>query len=135
MDRVIRLKRHIRAMAQAVALLVLVCSMLAPKVSLAFVTLFGSTASSVLICTGNGLKRVSLSPSGEIVDGASSEDSWVSPQCALPDQRASELERAWQQFSYPQFAAVALLSVGQGIRPPSALLWPSVLSRGPPAAW
>ncbi len=132
MDSVTRLKRRIRAVAHAAALLMLVCAMLAPKVSLALVTVFGSTQTSVVICTGSGLKRVSIAPDGQIIDDASDEDAWVSPHCALPDERTSELERAWQRVNFPQFAPISSFSVIDSISPPT-LIRPDVLSRGPPA--
>ncbi len=133
MDSVTRLKRRVRAVAQAAALLMLVCAMLAPKVSLALVTVFGSTHSSVVICTGGGLKRVTISPDGQIVDDISDENAWVSPQCALPDERTSELERAWQRVNFPQFAPISSISVVDSISPPT-LIRPDVSSRGPPAS-
>ena len=132
MDSVIRLKRRTRAVAHAAALLLLVCAMLAPKVSLALVTVFGSTQSSVVICTGGGLKRVSIAPDGQIIDDASDEDAWVSPHCALSDERTSELERAWQRVDFPRFSPISSLSVVDSVSLPS-LIRPDVLSRGPPA--
>ncbi len=132
MDSVYTFKRRIRAVAQAAALLLLVCAMLAPKVSLALVTIFGSTQSSVVICTGGGLKRVSIAPDGQIVDDVSDEDAWVSPHCALPDERTSALERAWQRVNFPQFAPMSSVNVVDNIRPPT-LIRPDALSRGPPS--
>lgn len=131
MDPVTRLKRRIRVVAHATALLLLVCAMLAPKVSLALVTVFGSNQTSVVICTGSGLKRVSIAPDGQIIDDASDEDAWVSPHCALSDERSSELERAWHRVNFPQFAPISLVSVVDSISPPN-LIRPDVLSRGPP---
>ncbi len=133
MDSVTRLKRRIRAVAQATALLLLVCAMLAPKVSLALVTVFGSSHSSVVICTGGGLKRVSIAPDGQIIDDVSNESAWVSQHCALLDERTSELERAWQRVNFPQFAPISSFSVVDSISPPT-LVRPDVLSRGPPAS-
>ena len=132
MDSVTRLKRRIRAVAHAAALLLLVCAMLAPKVSLALVTVFGSSHSSVVICTGGGLKRVSIAPDGQIIDDVSNESAWVSQHCALLDERTSELERAWQRVNFPQFAPISSFSVVDSISPPT-LVRPDVLSRGPPA--
>lgn len=133
MNPVSRLKRRVRAVAQAAALMMLVCAMIAPKVSLALVTVFGSSQSSVVICTGGGLKRVAVSSDGQIVDDASDEEAWVSPHCALPDERTSALERAWHRVNFPQFAPVASFSVVDSIRPPN-LVRPGVTSRGPPAS-
>ncbi len=132
MDPVTRLKRRIRVVAHATALLLLVCAMLAPKVSLALVTVFGSTQTSVVICTGSGLKRVSIAPDGQIIDDASDKDAWVSPHCALSDERSVELERAWQRVNFPRFAPISSVSVVDSISPPT-LIRPDVLSRGPPA--
>ena len=133
MNSVTRLKRRIRAVAQAAALIVLVCAMIAPKVSLALVTVFGSTHSSVVICTGGGLKRVSITPDGQIAEDASDESAWVSPHCALPDERTAELERAWHRVNFPQFAPISSFGVVDSISPPT-LVRPDVTSRGPPAS-
>ena len=125
-----RYYRRCFAVARAAAFLLLVGALLAPKVSLAVAATFGNGYSSVIICTGGGLARVSLSPQGDIVDDVSA--AWVSAHCVLQDSRTTQLQRAWQQTAFPDFSAVApLVERSQEV---STLRLPRTVSnRGPPA--
>ena len=123
-------RRSIAAM-RAVALLLLVSALLAPKISLAVAATFGSGYSSIVICTGSGLKRVAVSPQGDIVEDVS--DAWVSAHCVLQDERSAELQRAWQRAGFPGFTAQAVVSDAPGPDSPLRLL-PSISNRGPPPA-
>lgn len=90
---------------RVVALLLLVSALLAPKVSLAMAATFGSGYSTVIICTGSGLARVSVSPQGDVVEDVSS--AWASAHCVLQDERSANLERAWQNTAFPVLRVVA----------------------------
>ena len=125
-----RYYRHCFAVARAAAFLLLVGALLAPKVSLAVAATFGNGYSSVIICTGGGLARVSLSPQGDVVDDVS--DAWVSAHCVLQDSRTTQLQRAWQRTAFPEFTAVAQLDERSEVVATLRLLR-TVSNRGPPA--
>ena len=125
-----RYHRRFTAAARAVALLLLVGALLAPKVSLALAATLGNGYSSVVICTGSGLVRVAVSPDGAIVDDES--DAWVSAHCVLPDERTSELQRAWQRTGFPEFAVAALINDVPDMDSSPRLLG-AISNRGPPA--
>lgn len=83
----------------------LFCALLAPRVSVAVATLSGLQSGTVIICTGTGLLRVSVSAEGEILE--QNAESEISAPCVLPDSRGQDLQRAWQRMAYPEFAACA----------------------------
>ncbi|ASJ70531.1 hypothetical protein [Granulosicoccus antarcticus] len=124
--------RHIRTVAHAASLLLLVCALVAPKVSLALVSVFGTGSTSVLICSDGGLKRVTIAADGEIIADDSEANAWVSPHCALPDARTAEFVRTWQHVRYPQLTAIAMSHSVDRLWSPT-LVRPDILSRGPPA--
>lgn len=122
--------RRCIAAARVFALLMLVCALLAPKVSLAVAATFGSGYSTVIICTGGGLARVSVSPQGDVVGDVS--EAWTSAHCVLQDERTSRLERVWQSAAFPEFAVVSC-SKELPLADSSVLSRQTLCNRGPPA--
>ncbi len=117
------------AAARVAAYLLLVAALLAPKVSLAVAATFGNGYSSVIICTGGGLVRVSLSPQGEVVDDVS--DAWVSAHCVQQDTQTISLQRAWARTSFPEFSVVSQSEEEAQLASTHRLLQ-TVSNRGPP---
>ncbi|WP_430881064.1 hypothetical protein [Granulosicoccus sp. 3-233] len=118
------------AAARAAAYLLLIGALLAPKISLAVAATVGNGYSSVIICTGGGLTRVSLSPQGDIVDDVS--DAWVSAHCVLQDDRTSDMQRAWLRTAFPEFIVTSRSEEDLQFAFTQRLLQ-SVANRGPPA--
>ena len=107
----------------------LVCALLAPKLSLAAATLLGDGYRSAVICSGSELRRVTISPDGEIVDDVT--EAWVAPHCVLTHHDVERLARAWRLADYPHRVVVAGLPSPPPLSPPR-LLDPAVAARGPP---
>ena len=78
--------------------------MLAPKATLAAALLFGIGFDSVVVCTGAGLRRVTLSPSGEILAPRDAADALVpdaaTEHCAPAAARPSRDLHAWSAVRY-----------------------------------
>lgn len=124
-----RLHRQLVPALRAVALVLLVGALLAPKVSLALASALGNGYTSVVICTGGGLARVTISPDGDIVEDVS--ERWSAAHCVLNDAASERLARAWQRIDWPRYAAVATRQE-PALAPPPQATRPAVSSRGPP---
>ncbi len=82
-------------------MLLLVLSLLTPKIALTATLLLGDGYRSVVVCSGTQLLRVTVDADGEIVNDAGEE--WVLPHCVLLDHDVLVLQRAWELTDYPQF--------------------------------
>ncbi|ASJ71006.1 hypothetical protein IMCC3135_04465 [Granulosicoccus antarcticus IMCC3135] len=112
----------------AVAMM-LVLSLVAPKIALSASLLWGDGYRTVVICTGAQLLRVTVSPEGEIISDVTEE--WVAPHCVLTDHDVVALQRAWQRADYPQFnREVDVPQVAVAAQP--RWFGQAVSSRGPP---
>ncbi len=89
------------ALLQRLAIVLVVCSLLLPKLTLAGVMLFGEGYRSVVICSGSQLIRVTISPNGDIVEDVT--QAWVAPHCVLIQHNVNCFDRAWQRIAYPHF--------------------------------
>jgi len=127
-----RIERRAAATLRTAAFVLLACALLAPKVSLALASAIGNGYTSVIICTGGGLARVTVTPDGEIVEDVT--ERWRGFHCVLSDESTERLRRAWQAGQWPP----ALLHLAdrpfadRGALPRVAR--PASLSRAPPAA-
>lgn len=82
-----------RVSARSVLCMLVVVSILLPRVSLALASALGTGFDSVVICTGTGLTRVIVDASGEIVDDVS--DAWSSDHCAPITALNRQAEQRW----------------------------------------
>lgn len=94
-------------MLQRVGLVLVVCALLLPKLSLAGAMLFGEGYRSVVICSGGELIRVTISPDGEVVGDAT--QAWVAPHCVLTQHDVNRFDRVWQRVAYPRFVQFHVL--------------------------
>ena len=121
--------RRYRVALPRVVLVCLACALLAPKLSLAAAMLLGDGYRSVVICSGSELRRVTLSPGGEIVDDVT--EAWVAPHCVLTQHDVERFSRAWRLVDYPRRFLVAGVPSSSPL-PSPRLLDPAVAARGPP---
>ena len=117
------------ARLRALCAVLLALSVLTPKVSLAVSALFGDGYRSVVVCTGGGLKRVTIGPDGGIVDDVSK--AWAGSHCVLVEDDVVALARRWSTLRRP-----VLRDPGLPATPAPSLAprerQPAVSSRGPP---
>ena len=83
----------VRVSARSVLCMLVIVSILLPRVSLALASVIGTGFDSVVICTGSGLSRVIVNASGEIVDDVS--DAWSSDHCAPVTALNPGAEQRW----------------------------------------
>lgn len=117
--------------ARGVLCMLVIVSILLPRVSLALASVIGTGFDSVVICTGSGLTRVVVDASGEIVDDVS--DAWSSDQCAPITALNRQVEQKWAIIHLRQNALVHVMvpaSSSHCTNPTSS----STQARAPPLA-
>ena len=119
------------AFFRTLSYLVLCTSLLAPKVSLAVVQAFGGGFHSVVVCTGSGLARITLSPNGDVIDDITTH--WTSAHCVLTTEDTDALARRWQHIGYPSTTLI-VEPVAVHLAPYAMERWVMLSGRDPPRA-
>jgi hypothetical protein len=93
--------------ARGVLCMLVIVSILLPRVSLALASMIGTGFDSVVICTGSGLSRGIVDASGEIIDDVS--DTWSGDHCAPITALNRQAEQRWATIHLRQNALVDVM--------------------------
>ena len=121
----VRLPVNFRVLGYAI----LCVALIAPKISLAITGIFSDGYRVVVVCTGSGLTRVTISPDGSIVEDVS--ESWVSPHCLPVTADVEFFQRAWAKIAFPRFSKDNFDNTMLG-PVPRLQFFSQISNRGPP---